>query len=65
MTLITWNTRGLNNLHKQKEMKLFMKINKVSIIAIIEHKIKENIASRVILKIAPGWLYAANYEHSN
>lgn len=53
MTLITWNTRGLNKFYKQKEMKLFLKTNKVSIIAIIEHKIKENIASRVIQKIAP------------
>lgn len=50
MKLITWNTRGLNKLHKQKELKVFMKVNKVSIIAIIEHKVEENITSRIVQK---------------
>lgn len=65
MKLVTWNTRGLNKIHKQKELKLFMKENKVSIIAVIEHKVKENVASRIIQKIAPGWKFEANYEHTD
>lgn len=45
MQLITWNIRGLNQPYKQKELKLFMRENNVSIIAILEHKIKEGLAN--------------------
>lgn len=43
MHLVTWNTKRINKLHKHKELKLFMKENNVSIITILEHKIKEGI----------------------
>lgn len=54
MKLVTWNTRGINELHKQKELKLFMKENNIGVIAVLEHKIKEHLASIVIQKIAQG-----------
>ncbi|KAK4732287.1 hypothetical protein R3W88_025275 [Solanum pinnatisectum] len=65
MQLVTWNIRGMNKLHKQKELKLFVKENKVSIIAVLEHKIKENMANKIVRKTLPGWKYEANYEYSN
>jgi len=45
MQLVTWNTRGLNKPHKQKELRLFLRENNVSIIAVLEHKIKDGLAS--------------------
>ncbi|KAH0761484.1 hypothetical protein KY290_017557 [Solanum tuberosum] len=65
MKLVTWNIRGLNKLHKQKELKLFVEENNVSIIEILEHKIKENTTHGIVKKIVPGWKYEANYEYSN
>lgn len=47
----------MNKHHKQKELKLFLKENNVSIIAMLEHKIKKNLASRLIQKVAPQWKY--------
>lgn len=42
-----------------------MKDNKVSIVAIIEHKDKENIAYRIMQKLDLGWQDAGNYEHTS
>lgn len=42
-----------------------MKENKVGIITILEHKVKEHLASRVTQKLAPGWRYATNYEYTD
>lgn len=41
---------------------MFVKENKVSIIAVIEQKVKEDIASKIARKIVPGWNHQANYE---
>ncbi|KAK4707488.1 hypothetical protein R3W88_032980 [Solanum pinnatisectum] len=65
MKLVTWNTKGINNLHKQKEIKLFLTENKVEITALLEHKIKEHKAGKVIQKIAQCWKWEANYEHTD
>lgn len=62
MQLVTWNIRELNKLHKQKKLKLFMKENNVSSIAILEHKVKEGLANEMIQKVALGWRYEENYE---
>lgn len=55
MRLVTWNTRGINKLHKQREFK------NVGIIAVLEHKIKEHLAKKVTQKLAQGWKWEANY----
>lgn len=55
MKLVTWNTREVNKLHKQKKINFFMNENKVGIVAILKHKIKEQKAEKVIQKIAQGW----------
>jgi len=54
----------MNKLHKQKKQKLFVKENNVSILAVLEYKIKGNMANRIVKKIVPGWKYEANYEYS-
>ncbi|KAH0664989.1 hypothetical protein KY285_026195 [Solanum tuberosum] len=58
------NIRGLNKPYKQEELKLFMRENNVSIIAILEHKIKEGLANKIFQKVAPGWRYEGNYAYT-
>lgn len=36
-----WNLRGLNDPLKQSEAKKWVKINKLALVGLIEHKIKE------------------------
>lgn len=52
MRLVTWNVRGMNKVHSQTEIKQFIRDNKFSIIALIQHKIKEHNVQKVIQKIA-------------
>lgn len=40
---------------KQKEMKLFLRKNDVSIIAIYERRVKEEKSRNIINKLMPGW----------
>lgn len=61
MKLITWNVRGLNKLYKQKEMNEFLTVNKVSIIAIIEHRVTEQASKKIVDRIAPLWKWSNNY----
>lgn len=42
-----------------------MKENNVSIISMIEHKVKKDLASRVIQQVAPRWKYEKNYAFPN
>ncbi|KAG5609767.1 hypothetical protein H5410_021048 [Solanum commersonii] len=58
---IAWNVRGLNKEHKQVEFKNFWRSNKVAIILVLEHKIKEGKASNVIQKIVGKWEIVDNY----
>ncbi|KAK4720321.1 hypothetical protein R3W88_018659 [Solanum pinnatisectum] len=65
MQLVAWNVRGLNKVHKQKEAKLFIRTNNVSIIALLEHKIKDQQIVKVMKTIAPGWRSIDNNICSN
>lgn len=61
MIVVTWNIRGLNKAHKQKELKNFLLKNKVDILGCIETRVKEPKAHTIINKIAKGWKYHLNY----
>ncbi|MCD7455278.1 hypothetical protein HAX54_027653 [Datura stramonium] len=41
MKLAPWNIRGMNKVHKHKEVKAFLRMKKVSIMAVMEHKIMD------------------------
>lgn len=55
-----WNTRGLNRLAKQKEVKLFLHQCKVSLFGLLETKIKMNNAQKVALNLCNGWFLTNN-----
>ncbi|XP_019260883.1 PREDICTED: uncharacterized protein LOC109238857 [Nicotiana attenuata] len=65
MSVITWNVRWLNKAYKQKEIKEFIKQNKKIVIALAEHRIKEQKASSIISKVAPGWSWISNFSNIN
>ncbi|XP_019228707.1 PREDICTED: uncharacterized protein LOC109209818 [Nicotiana attenuata] len=49
-----------NKVFKLKELKEFVKINKVEIIAIYEHRVSESKAEKIITKTLPGWKWCHN-----
>lgn len=53
MQLVAWNVRGPNKVRKQKEANIFIRTNYVSIIDLIEHKVKGHQATKVLKAIAP------------
>ncbi|KAL3329033.1 hypothetical protein AABB24_036239 [Solanum stoloniferum] len=57
--LVTWNVRGFNQEVKHKEMRLFLR-NKVNMIAICEHRVREDRVSSIINKIMPSWEWYTN-----
>ena len=56
-----WNVRGMNKRYKQKEIKLFLQLNKVSLAGLIETRVKEGNATTTMNGIAPGWKRLHNY----
>lgn len=61
MIISIWKIRGLNQGHKQKELKLFLNKHRVDIVSCLETRVKEHRASKIKRKLAQGWLSAHNY----
>lgn len=59
-----WNMRGLNDPLKQKEVRSFVSKNKLSIIGLVEHKVKESNFNRIFCSMIPFWSFVHNYTHS-
>lgn len=55
---------GVDKLYKQKELKAFIIENKISILALLENRVKEQKARSIIEKIAKGLAWHANYHYS-
>ena len=56
--------RSMNNRYKQKEIKLFLQLNIVSLAGLIETRVKEVNAKTTINGIAPGWKSLNNYKEA-
>ncbi|XP_075101938.1 uncharacterized protein LOC142177361 [Nicotiana tabacum] len=61
MNVVTWNVRGLNKTYKHKELRIAIKENKMGLLTVLEHRIKECKAEKIIKKIVPGWEWVSNY----
>ncbi|KAK6784679.1 hypothetical protein RDI58_018134 [Solanum bulbocastanum] len=57
---VTWNVRGFNQKVKHKELRLFIKRNKVNLIAIYEHRVRDERVSIIIKKNMAGWNWCTN-----
>lgn len=53
--IILWNVRGFNQGVKQIELRILLKRNKVTLIAIYEHRLREEKSSSIINRIMPSW----------
>ena len=56
--------RGMNKRYKQKEIKLFLQNNKVSLAGLIETRVKEVNVKAIIKGIAQGWRSLHNYKEA-
>jgi len=61
MSIITCNVRGTNQVYKHKEMKAFCRENNFILLAILENKVKEERAPKIIKNLRDKWRWAANY----
>ncbi|KAK9725948.1 hypothetical protein RND81_05G179700 [Saponaria officinalis] len=61
MKICSWNVRGCNNPLKFKEVIDFFKVNKVDVMGILETKIREHKAARVINRYVCGLKVVCNY----
>ncbi|XP_059315396.1 uncharacterized protein LOC132066006 [Lycium ferocissimum] len=62
MWVVTWNVRGLNQAYKQKELQVFVQRNKVGLLAIVEHRVHQKNAARVVKQVFPRWQWQHNYQ---
>ena len=60
-----WNVRGMNKKYKQKEIKLFLQNNKVSLAGLIETSVKEFNVKATPKGIAQGWWIMHNYREAS
>ncbi|XP_019266559.1 PREDICTED: uncharacterized protein LOC109243992 [Nicotiana attenuata] len=55
-----WNTRGLNNPAKQREIQIFMHNARVGVFGLLETKVKRAKAQQVSLHLCQGWAFNTN-----
>lgn len=62
--MLSWNVRGLNWPNKQEDLRPYLHSLKVEIVGLMETKVKEDKAKKIIHTILPGWNWENNYEFS-
>lgn len=60
--LLVWNVRGLNHPSKQKEVQRIVREKKITLICIIETRVKCNKADVLMESLFPNWGFCSNYE---
>ena len=61
----SWNIRGLNWPNKQEDVKLFLQLNNIGLIGLLETKVKSQKVSKIAKNIFRGWEWANNFNISN
>lgn len=64
MNVCSWNVRGLNDPHKVRDFHKFLTHNKVTVIGLLETKVKQPNASGIQNKLGNEWRWVDNYSHS-
>lgn len=64
MTSFFWNVRGFNKDLKHSIVEEWVRSNKMSFGGILETRVKENKAERIIKTVFKGWVSITNYEFS-
>ncbi|KAF8413454.1 hypothetical protein HHK36_001441 [Tetracentron sinense] len=59
-----WNVRGLNNGVRQRDVRDFVKANKLHLVSLVETKVQEVNADRIMSKCTRHWQRIDNYSHA-
>lgn len=59
-----WNVRGFNKNLKHSVVQEWIRSNKMEFGCILESRVKENKAGRILSSVFKDWSYITNYEHS-
>lgn len=65
LMLASYNVRGINKKPKQAYVKQIIAENKISILWLVETRVKVHKASRISRNICPHWNWAFNYDFHN
>ena len=65
MSMLFWNVRGMNKKGRRKDIKNHINKYHLSVIGLLETKVKSSKAERITGCIPSTWSYCANYEFSN
>ena len=61
MILASWNVRGVNEPHKQKEVRLLIRRSILSLLGLNETRTQSSKHQNIIHSICPSWRYFTNY----
>ena len=61
MNVASWNIRGLNQPHKQDEVRKFISFNKLSLLGILETKVRYGRRDQLAKDLLPSWSFLYNY----
>ena len=64
-SIASWNVRGLNWPNKQEDVKLFLQLNNIGLIGLLETKVKSQNVCKIAENIFTGWEWANNCAISN
>ena len=65
MKLLIWNVRGLNNLLKQKEVVRRIRNLNISLVCLLETRVKHNNMQEIINKMFSRWKFLHNYNYAS
>ena len=63
--LATWNIRGLNDPLNKKELSMFFRVHPLSVVCILETRVRNSNKDRIFNAILPGWGLLNKYEHAS
>lgn len=63
-SIISWNIRGLNSPAKQEDVRVFLRQQKIGMIAFLETKVQHKNIQQVAAKICPKWEHVHNTEEN-
>ncbi|XP_056698434.1 uncharacterized protein [Spinacia oleracea] len=65
MNICSWSVRGMNDPSKVGDIKNFVNVNKISVVALIETRVKLKNSSKIQNKFGAQWHWVSNYDHSD
>lgn len=65
MKWVVWNVTGINKRYKHKELRIYLKINKISLAGLVDTRVEENKVINIAKLVAPGWDMLYKYNATN